>query len=51
MTEQDKVLEKRRQYFGLLLNCENLVEIFAWMPMEPNNTDCPLPNKKRNITT
>ncbi|KAL4153967.1 hypothetical protein QTP88_001800 [Uroleucon formosanum] len=39
VTEQDKVLEKWRQYFGLLLNCENPVNTFAWMPTEPNDTD------------
>ncbi|XP_060846231.1 uncharacterized protein LOC132925892 [Rhopalosiphum padi] len=46
VTEQDKVLEKWRQYFGLLLNCENPVNTFAWMPTEPNDTDCPLPSKE-----
>lgn len=46
VTEQDKVLEKWRQYFGLLLNCENPVETFAWLPMEPNDTDCPPPSKE-----
>jgi hypothetical protein len=29
VTEQDKVLEKRKHYFGRLLNCENPVETFA----------------------
>ncbi|KAL4084186.1 hypothetical protein QTP88_028016 [Uroleucon formosanum] len=46
VTEQDKVLEKWRQYFGLLLNCENPVNTFAWMPTEPNDTDCPPPSKE-----
>ncbi|KAL4092460.1 hypothetical protein QTP88_026961 [Uroleucon formosanum] len=46
VTEQDKVLEKWRQYFGLLLNCENPVKTFAWMPTEPNDTDCPPPSKE-----
>jgi hypothetical protein len=32
VTEQDKVLEKWKHYFGRLLNCENPVETFAWMP-------------------
>ncbi|KAL4100807.1 hypothetical protein QTP88_020836 [Uroleucon formosanum] len=47
VTEQDKVLEKWRQYFGLLLNCENPVNTFAWMPTEPNDTDCPPPSKEK----
>lgn len=41
MREQDQVLEKWRKYFGLLLNCENSVKMSAWMPMEPNDTNCP----------
>jgi len=43
--EQDKILEKRKHYFGLLLNCENSVETFVWMPTEPNDTECPPPSK------
>jgi len=46
VTEQDKVLEKWRQYLRSLLNCENPVETFTWTLTEPNDVDCPLPRKE-----
>jgi len=46
MTEQDKVLEKWKQYFRSLLNFKNPVETFTWTPTEPNDVDCPPPSKE-----
>jgi len=38
-------LEKWKHYFGLLLNCENPVKTFVWIPTKPNDTECPTPSK------
>lgn len=43
MIEHKEIKGKGRQYFGLLLDCENPVETFTWTPVEPNDIDYPSP--------
>jgi exonuclease III len=39
-TGQEEILEKWRQYFGQLLNCENPEETFEWTIVESNDCEC-----------
>ncbi|KAL4084333.1 hypothetical protein QTP88_028157 [Uroleucon formosanum] len=39
-TGQEEMLEKWRQYFGQLLNCENSEETFVWTIEETNDCEC-----------
>ncbi|XP_008181820.1 uncharacterized protein LOC103309055 [Acyrthosiphon pisum] len=39
-TGQEEMLEKWRQYFGQLLNCENPEETFVWTIEETNDCEC-----------
>lgn len=45
ITEQDKILEKWREYFDQLLNCGNPSETFTWISSDPNDIECPPPSK------
>jgi len=43
-TGQEDILEKWRQYFGQLLNCENPEKTFEWTLVESNDCECLPPN-------
>jgi len=45
ITEQDKIIEKWREYFDQLLNCEDPPETFTWISSDPNDSECPPPSR------
>lgn len=44
------MLEKWRQYFGQLFNCENPEETFEWTLVETNDCECLPPTRNGNKT-
>ncbi|KAL4143409.1 hypothetical protein QTP88_005744 [Uroleucon formosanum] len=45
ITEQDKIIEKWKEYFDQLLNCEDPLETFTWISSDPNDSECPPPSR------
>lgn len=43
------MLEKWKQYFGKLLNCETPIKTFTWTPIKPNDIDFPPLSRKEII--
>lgn len=45
VTENKDILEKWKDYFGQLLNCEDLIETFMWTVVALNKCEYPPPSK------
>ena len=44
ITDPNYILDKWRDYFKHLLNCENPIDSFAWTDVESNKNENPLPH-------
>lgn len=41
VTEQHNILKKWKEYFWQLLNCDNPIDMFTWINIEPNKSEYP----------